>query len=53
MIEATAATLYHFLSVTVRSDSGPQLGETLLTEQVETIDADRCFEWLLGLSLIG
>lgn len=46
------ASLYRALSTQVVGPSGLRFGETVVTEQVETVDGDRSIEWLLDASLI-
>ncbi|MGP8205440.1 MAG: hypothetical protein ACLQVK_05175 [Acidimicrobiales bacterium] len=49
----TEATLYRSLSTVVPHRPTLRPGETVVTEQVETVDGDRSVEWLLDFALIG
>lgn len=46
-------SLYRALSTRAVARPGLRYGETIVTEQVETVDGDRSIEWLLDASLIA
>jgi hypothetical protein len=52
-INDNAPSLYQTLGARVSPAPGFGKGETVLTEQVETVDGDRAIEPLLAAFLIG
>jgi hypothetical protein len=46
-------SLYRALGTPATGWPGFRLAETVITEQVETVDRDRSIEWLLGACLIA